>query len=78
MDIDSLFVNGKIFPLKIHIKKDVDVLEFEDMDQVIINTFLNFPKGEIINTGILFFHKDSLRISRRIDFANIENLNKSH
>ncbi len=78
LDIDSLFVNGKVFPLKIHIKKDVDVLEFEDMDQVIINTFLNFPKGEIINTGILFFHKDSLRISRRIDFANIENLNKSH
>ncbi|MBL0081916.1 MAG: hypothetical protein IPP37_05565 [Saprospiraceae bacterium] len=39
LDIDSLYVNGKVFPLKMHINKDVDVLEFDDQDQVIINTF---------------------------------------
>ncbi len=72
--VDSLYVNGIYFPLKMYIKNNAYIPEYDDSDQVIINSFLNFPKGENIKTGILFFHNDSLRFTQNIVFVKSENI----
>jgi hypothetical protein len=73
--LDSLHVNGRSFPIKLYINRNFNKSGYEDQEQAIISSFLNFPKNEHIKMGSLFFHKGNRTYIQRITFEKSENLN---